>query len=311
MINGYRLKQYASGNTRFSYRARADLGNLHEGKNVFELVFEYVDGRKVSQGNAIIFVISNDDDRKKTELQWATEQRTSSGSLGSTTSLMNPRSNPDLLAVQKLPEGRFYNEKNEPFTLRIATATRPTRLVDYFSHIKSDLEKAGIVVISDELDQESVSKLANEGVKNYDVFLGGIHLGILADNIFPFFFSGQSAKGYNFSRIKNPRLDGLLGLMRNTILTTEKEGWEQEIRSILSDEAAIVPLFRTPYMVLIDQNINNEATLAIIPDFSFLTQLTSRSYVREEYSINFEKKSLRNYGAWMRTSIINALALFY
>ena len=52
-VNGYQLRGYTEGQSRFLYRARVEIGNLKKGTNTYALAFER-NGKRVTEESIVI-----------------------------------------------------------------------------------------------------------------------------------------------------------------------------------------------------------------------------------------------------------------
>lgn len=172
---------------------------------------------------------------------------------------------------------------------------------DTAKEVASTLEKAGIPTKLEEIDGDPSA--INDAIKNknrdYDLLITGVNLGFLGTYAFPYFHSGQSGSGYNFSKLRNPSLDILLeDLKGRDMPKVAREEDEMRINDILRKEAVIAPISAqyTPYYI--DKNMKEIHPVGILPSSTFLFNIIESSYIKETHIVRIESKSVNGFLDW-------------
>lgn len=330
LINGYRLKGYTVGQTRFTYRARTEIGNLKKGTNRYELAFER-NGKKETMETIEIhngdgFVIPAP---KPAAVVTPAVSPSTSAATGASTSVVpasmamaTGTTNSGTTAVPAtsvstgtttapvappkkdepaIDDKKLYFKNGTPVKLVVRSLSPKTEISDVSKDIVTGLENLGFEVQFEEVESSSAAlgeTKSYEG-KNYDVFITGVNLGYLGTYLMPYFHSGQVQNGFNFSLLRNPALDILLEELKTRDLPTEgRTRAFEKINDILRKEAVLVPIGTSPLVSYIDKNIQQFTMPGFLPSAVFIDNAILRSYINKTYIVQFEKKSIRGFFEW-------------
>jgi hypothetical protein len=139
-INDYILKEYIPGNDQYVYRVSTENGTLKEGKNTYTLNLRNSDNQTIFQETLTVYYSPDAltlqkfrDDvnkeylaRKNTPAMIADRER---------------KKQESLKQIQTLDEHYYYNEKSEPFTIKVAYITGPQSTEAYALHTEETLKK--------------------------------------------------------------------------------------------------------------------------------------------------------------------------
>lgn len=145
MINGYSLKEYLPGNSRFTYKVSIQDGTLIEGKNAYTIEFESLAGSKTTRDTIEIYY--SRDPTKISELKKEVDD-TYLAKLN-TPELIRERLKKvtdEKTKLQALNPRYYYNSKYAPYELTLVYLSDPASLETYAKNISNTLLNIGIKV---------------------------------------------------------------------------------------------------------------------------------------------------------------------
>lgn len=195
--------------------------------------------------------------------------------------------------IEQLDPLKYYDANYRPFVLKLAVTNQSPYITPIAETIRDALKKTGIETEFVDFTQDHVQKAIRDGEKNYDAIVTGINLGSFEHNVSPFLHSGQAKNGFNFSKVKNPELDLLLEKIKSSSLRKETlQKLEEQVLTILMKENVVLPIFSPYHAFYIDRNLRNIAKSRILPGTKSIYDLTEKAYIKEEYIMHLEDKSL-------------------
>jgi ABC-type transport system substrate-binding protein len=151
------------------------------------------------------------------------------------------------------------------------------------------------------LSTEDLQTIISKGEKQYSMILTGINLGLFDYNIFPFLHSGQAEKGFNFAKLKNITLDILLEKLKSSQLNSESLKYLQsQILDILKKENVFLPLYSPYNSYFIDKNLKQFKSVPVLPYSSSLYDTAENIYLKEQFTIKYEDKSISGMIDWLK-----------
>lgn len=124
-------------------------------------------------------------------------------------------------------------------------------------------------------------------------------------NVFPFFHSGQSQIGFNFSKIKNPDLDTLLEELKSKDLGEEGlRAVRERVLAILKREAVVLTFTRPAVPYSIDRGVRKARIVETLPTSSYLYDVLENSYAKESRLADFNTKSVSGYFGWFKSLLV-------
>ncbi len=194
-----------------------------------------------------------------------------------------------------LDEKYYYSKEGKKLSLVIRSLSLTPEVSDTAKEVSGVLESAGIATTIEDIENspDAINNTTKNGNKSYDILVTGVNLGFLGTYVFPYFHSGQSENGYNFSKLRNPSLDILLEDLKSRDMPKEaRERNETRIIELLRKESVIAPISAeyTPYFI--DKNIKEIHTVRILPSATFLFSILEPSYIKETHIIRIESKSV-------------------
>jgi hypothetical protein len=145
IINGYTLQEFLPGNNRFTYKVSLENKTLVEGKNEYVLEFESVNGTRATRDTFTVYY-----SREKNVLDAA------KGALEK--AALDKENTPEKVAkrletintvkekLKTLNPRFYYNEKYEPFTVKITYLSDPASLEKYATIVGNTLTSLGLEV---------------------------------------------------------------------------------------------------------------------------------------------------------------------
>lgn len=299
-IDDYKLGSFVPGNTKFYFRAKTEYKTLNIWANYYTLYF-VIWWKKIKKEVYTIYYYTKKEDleNKKKEVE---------ESLGKSEELteeqknkINSEKNEELKKINELDNMFFYDKNLNKFKLKLAFAQNGKIFIDIANKIKEELKILWIDVELEPIDQAKMEDMVKKWNKDYDMILNWINHWLYYYNIYPFFHSWQAKVGFNFSKIKDISLDLLLEKLKSSTINKDLlKQIEKETLVVLKREA-VVKTFYSPYQkVYIDKNIKNQNKYDIFP-YSYNTyEIIKNSYIKEDWVIDFNKKSLDNFFMWIK-----------
>jgi hypothetical protein len=140
LINDYTLREYIPGNTLYVYRVSVENGTLKEGKNTYTLNLKNSDSQTIFQETLTVYYSPD-----ATKLQsYRDEVDREYLARKNTPAMIADRERKKQETLQKLEvldEHYYYNEKFEPFTIKVAFMTGPQSTEKYALHVEETLKK--------------------------------------------------------------------------------------------------------------------------------------------------------------------------
>ncbi len=250
-IDDYRLQKFVPGERQWSYTAKAELGNLKEGKNVYTVYAQDAEGKKEAL-DAITITYS-----------------TQQGLSGEEKDLVEKGN----LQAPELPV-RVRGD-GTPLVLNLITSEKPEAYAQVAGTLQQQWKKIGvglaIEVLSPADFQERVSK------RDYDLLIFGQSLGYNLD-AYPYWHSSQAkAEGLNLSQFKSFVADSLLEKARLESDDSKRKQTLEELQETISNEVPAVFLYSPAYRFALSQNVKN-------PSIEKLATATDRLAHIEQWS---------------------------
>jgi hypothetical protein len=172
-INDYILKEYIPGNDQYVYRVSPENGTLKEGKNTYTLNLRNTDNQTIFQETLTIYyspdVLTLEKFRDNVNTEYLARKNTPAMIAD------RERKKQDTLKqIQTLDEHYYYNEKSEPFTIKVAYITGPQSTETYALHTEETLKKLGVKTELLPLEPKNLTAMISSGKKEYDVLIIGV-----------------------------------------------------------------------------------------------------------------------------------------
>ncbi|EKE27671.1 MAG: hypothetical protein ACD_3C00174G0003 [uncultured bacterium (gcode 4)] len=298
-IDDYKLTSFKIWNTKFYFRAKKEYLTLKQGVNYYSLSTE-VWGKKVKRETITVYAYDKAEDleKKKLEINESLTKTLQASKADNEKAAKNKEE--QLAKIGTLDPIYYYDSNLNRYTLNLVYSSNWPVFWDLAEKIKNELKIIWIDVNIKETDQKRTENIVKWWEKNYDMILTWVNHGLYYYNISPFFHSGQAKEWFNFSKIKNIPLDVLLEKLKSSTLSDEKlSSIEKESLFVLKNEA-VVKTFYSPYSVFyVDKNLKNIDKAEMFP-YSYNThEAIKNSYIKEDWVIDYTKKSLLWFLSWI------------
>lgn len=298
IINGYTLKEFLPGNNRFTYKVSLENTTLVEGKNTYILEFESVNGTRVIRDTFTVYYSKNKEtlDRQKQAIeQEALAKENTPEKVGA-----RLREIATIKEKLKTLNPRFYyNNKYEPFTVKITYLSDPASLETYATIVGNTLTSLGLEVQITAVSGKDFSAMLQKWEKNYDILLIGFEATGRFSRIGQIFLSSEAKTGINFSKIESKTLDKLFSDLRTADTSEKTNTIMKEIGEYMQTEAFFLPISSPLHVIYIDKNLKWIRPIDTFQDVTTIKAATEKASIKEEYIISLEGKSFKDFWKWL------------
>lgn len=307
IVNDYPIKKFVPKSGEFYYRAKVGIGTLKPGRNAYALSFGYENGKKAYQETLVIEYVPDPVAREKrrTELAAAEKAASEAANAASSGAVLEAEMKKVREKFDAMPDVGYFTKSGKRLAVKLAYAELSPEIPAMAEAVAESLEAVGISVEKTAISADDFQAVVKGGgKKDYDLLLTGVNLGLMGYNVFPFFHSGQSETGFNFSKIKNPDLDSLLEELKSKDLGTEGLiSIRGRIMEILKKEAVVLTLWRPSAPYSIDRAIKGAKIADTLPSSTYLYDVLEGSYVKESRIGNFQSKTVSGFFGWFVHSL--------
>ena len=297
MINGYSLKEYLPGNSRFTYKVSIQDGTLIEGKNAYTIEFESLAGSKTTRDTIEIYY--SRDPTKISELKKEVDD-TYLAKLN-TPELIRERLKKvtdEKTKLQALNPRYYYNSKYAPYELTLVYLSDPASLETYAKNISNTLLNIGIKVNTVAMSSKDFSAMMQKWEKNYDLIIIGFEATGRFSRIGQIFLSTEAKNGINFAKIESKNLDALFASLRISYIKAKTDEIIGKIGDIIHNEAFFLPISSPLHTFYIDRNLKGIRTIPTFQDITTLYWVVQKASIKEEYILNLEGKWITGFFSW-------------
>ncbi|MCP4523538.1 MAG: hypothetical protein GY828_04940 [Candidatus Gracilibacteria bacterium] len=299
-INDYTLNGFTAGDDLFYYRLRESYGNLQNGINTYKIYFEKNEKKELIEEVTFVYH-PNEKERTKeinillTQLYKEKIQQEKIKTIKKIEEKA-PLNEENMTLLSELDENYYYNQKYQPFTLKLHYVDADKNIRETAIYIKNTLDKIGIQIDLIPISIQELSTVLDQN-DSYDLVLAGINLGYFEQNIFPYYHSSQVENGYNISNFKkNATLDISLEKLKENILPLEEQIIEQtKVLNFIKDENIIKTLYTPKQRLIIDKNIKTTSFPEKLQNKQLRTTLYNNLYTNEQKIVNFDQKNIFNF----------------
>lgn len=299
-VNDYQLKAFSPKEKKFYYRASLWLGTIKNGLNTYTLAF-VSEGKKTIKETLTLFLATTEEEADVKEKEFTEKLQKEKEAI----LLKEGKKEKEWNVLAKEIEGLnplFYYDKNlKRFSLSFVYTKQTPYMETLAAEITQYIKALWIDIETTPLSTENLQAIISKGEKEYSMILTGINLGLFDYNIFPFLHSGQAEKGFNFAKLKNIPLDILLEKLKSSQLNSESLKYLQsQILEILKKENVFVPLYSPYNYYFIDKNLKQLKKVPVLPYSSSLYDTAENIYIKEQFTIKFEGKSVWGMIDWLK-----------
>ncbi len=294
-INGYSLREFRSGNGTFAYRVSPENLTLSGGKHTYTVLFGPGD---FTWETLTIYYSENswalDDYRKEVDAPYLAKLNT-----------------PALLAererkkeehkkrIETLDNQYYYNEKDEPFRVKVAYITGQSSTEEYAQSIAATLKTLSLVAELIPVEAKELENIIKSGEKNYDIIVAWVSTSGNIAEIGQLFASNEAGKWVNFSNIESKNLDDLFIELRSSTLTGSIRETEKKITTIMQEESFFFPLSRPIRTFYVDRNLKWVKSLELIPGIPSLYSIFQYSSIKDTFILSTEGKGVFWFLRWI------------
>lgn len=297
-INGYELKEYRPGNTRFTYRVSVENGTLTEGKNVYALELEDTTGNRDVRDTLTIYYST--DEKKLSSLKQAVDDVYLA-------ELNTPEKVAERLKKVQSEKERlsfldpryYYNSRWEVYSLKIAYKDDPQSLEKYATYVSTALESLSIQSELVPLGTKDIQNMLEKWEKDYDYIIIGFEASGRLSRIGQVFLSTEAKNGINFAKIESKKLDGLFAELRVASLQTETESIQKQILDYMQSEWFFLSLSSPLHTLYIDKNLKWVKKVDTFQDIATLHSVLGSASIKDTYVITTEWKSFFWFFSWI------------
>ncbi len=293
LINGYSLKEFIANNGDFSYRVSLENGTLKEWKNTYLL-----EGKWPEVPVSEIFTIYYSPD-KNTLTWYQNEVDKEYIARQNTPALIAEREATKKELREKavlLDDRYYYNEKNEPFTIKVAYVNGVQSTESYAKNIEEILKNLSLKTELMSLETKQIDQIIQTGKRPYDILVIGVEAGTTVSDIGKVFRVG---KWINFANIESKTLESLFEDLR--VATDEKSIYEIEskILDIMRQESFFLPLSSPIHRFYIDRNLKGIRQIPMISGKDDLYDVMEHMSIKDTYILNLEGKWPLKFIQWL------------
>jgi ABC-type transport system substrate-binding protein len=298
IINGYILQEFLPWNNRFTYKVSLEKETLTEWKNIYVLEFESVNGTRIvrdtftvyysrdkAQLDAIKAVLEKEALEKENTPEKVTARLNVINGIKEKLKPLNPRF--------------YYNDKYEPFTVKLTYLSDPASLEKYATLVGNTLTSLGLEIETTAVSGKDFSAMLQKWEKNYDMLLIGFEATGRFSRIGQIFLSSEAKNGINFSKIQSKTLDALFGNLRTADTTEKTNEVMKEIGDYMKTEAFFLPISSPLHVIYIDKNLKWILPIDTFQDVTTIKAVTEKASIKEEFNISLEGKSFSDFWRWL------------
>lgn len=295
-INDYTLQEYEAGNTSFVYKISAERGTLKTGKNTYTLSLAQRDGSTLTETLTIYHTL---DAEHMTQFE-SEVQSELIAELNTPEKIAEreQQKSERIAAIEALSDDAYYNEKLEPFVLKVAFMSDKEVTSTYMNFVVESLKQLGILVEPLPLAAKELDALIKSGEKDYDMIIVGVQSPGTISHLGKAFFSSENGNP-NFSNITSKNFEALFDSLQNVTEIEKVQEIEQKITDYMNEFSFFLPLSRPEHTLYIDKNIKGLYMPAVISGIPSLAYTFDTLSIKDYYEKNLENKSLSGFFSWL------------
>lgn len=299
-INDYFLQEYTTGSNNFVYKVSSENNTLKHGKNTYQLSLKQKDGSILSEMLTIYHStnaeeIKNWHDTVNTEL-------VAIANLPEKLAKREAEKQQKLAEIAKLADNTYYNEKYEPFTLKVAFMSEKQASQDAVEHMSAVLDKLGIVVNAEAISTKEMESLIKSKKRDYDILVVGIRSPGTISHMGEAFFSSANGNP-NFSQISSPYLENLFLELQRISDSQKMQELQTKIIAFMNEESIFLPISKPQKTLYVDRNLKGFTLAKTIGSYSDLFKSFGGLSIKDYYQKNLNDKSISGFFSWIFHSV--------
>lgn len=251
-INNYTLKEYPAGNTEFVYKISTDAGTLKNGKNIYTLKLAQKDGTVLTEELTIYHTLdatTMQNYQNEVEAMLLAEVNTPEK-----IAEREAEKQKKITEIQALTDHAYYNDKYEPFTLKLAFISDNEASTRYAEFIMKEISELGITTESIAMTTKELDAMIKSGEKNYDMIVVGIQSpGTVAD-IGSSFFSSTNGNP-NFANISSKNFVSDFESLKNVSDKTKSNEAENKIINFMNEHNFYLPISQPEHILYVHGDV--------------------------------------------------------
>lgn len=294
-INNYTLKEYSTGNTEFVYKISTDAGTLKNGKNTYTLKLAQQDGSTLTEILTIYHTLDAEVMQTyKNEVEWQ---------------LLAELNTPEKIAeretakaqkiteIEALADNTYYNDKYEPFTLKLAFISDNEASTRYAEFTMQEISELGITVEWIAMTTKELDAMIKSGEKNYDMIIVGIQSpGTVADMGSSFFSSTNGNP--NFANISSKNFVSDFEALKNVSDENKANEAENKIINFMNEHNFYLPISQPEHIIYVHGDVKWLTIPKIVGNTASLANTFSIISKKEEYKLA-GNKSISGFISWL------------
>lgn len=297
-INDYTLREYIPGNELYVYKVTPEAGTIKKWKNLYTLVLRNSDNAEIFRETLRVYYYESEEERKLYEKEVQDEYLARLN----TPALIADRDRKKqekIKTIQALDARYYYNDKNEPFTIKVAAISGPQSTIGYATEVEGILKKLWVKTETITYEPKEFSEMIRSGKKEYDILIVWVEaIGNIA-KIGQIFLSSEAGKWINFANVQSKTLDDLFISLRSTNNPEKINEIESKIIDFMERESFFLPIASPYNQIWIDRNIKWITQLNIFQDMSSIYDVTRFASIRDTYILNTEWKGPIKFIQWI------------
>lgn len=239
MVNDYKLQEYSAGNTNFVYKISTEAGTLKNGKNDYKLQLPQKDGSTLTETLTIYHTLDKsamEQFQKGVEAELLTKLNTPEK-----IAEREKQKQEKISKISSLEDSYYYNEKYEPFTLKLAFVSDKDAPAKYAEFSIESLRQLGVKIEQIPLTTKNLSTLISSGEKNYDMIIVGLRSPGSAAHLGTTFFTSEN-ENPNFSNLKSKNFVDLFEQLKSVSSKEKAVAIQNEIVNFMNEYSFFFPI---------------------------------------------------------------------
>lgn len=293
LINDYELKGFKEWDTEFYYRIKESLNNFQEWENTYKVYFiTWEEKTLVDEINIYYKKDSKELEKVKNEFETKIKEK-----LIQSWNLDSNVNENEVKEIEDLEKDFYYNTNKEPFTLKIfyINSEEPNKVIA--EHITRKMRPLWINTEIRDISINEISEMLIGWEKQYDILISWTNLWYFPENIFPYFYSWQAKKWFNFASIRKPSLDSDLEEIKenNALIQQVKDELIKKVLDNLKEEQVVKTIYSPKMYYLIDKNVKNTTEIENLWSLNDRIHFYDWAFITSNRTIDTEKKTLINF----------------
>lgn len=251
-VNGYTLQEYSAGSSSFAYKISVDAGTLKNGKNTYNVVLKQENGNTLSETLTIYRTL--DAEVMKQYHAEVDAELLATLNTPEQIAAREQEKQEKIAKIEALDDNLYYNEKHEPFSLKLAFISDREAPTTYAEFASTSLRQMGIMTESIPLTTKELDAMIKSGEKNYDLIIVGVRSPGSIAHLGSTFFSSENGNP-NFSNLTSKNFVDLFESLKNTTNQEQAKEIHTKIESFMNDHGFFFPISQPVHRVYVHMDV--------------------------------------------------------